>query len=381
MARIAVGSWMVRYPLGGNLSWTLQWLVGLQRLGHDVYLVEKSGYSNSCFDPSLNIMSDDCSFGSRAVDGLLRRFDLHHRWCYVDAAGTYHGLTRTKAEEICRTTNVFLDIGSHGTWLDEMVRVPVRVLIDGEPGTTQMKMELQRRAGLTLHEYNYYYTNGANVGTPHSTAPTAGRTWRSVFNPVVVDLFRPSNPSARRAAFTTVMNWQAHEPLHFDGRVFGQKDVEFAKFLDLPQRTSCPLEVAASGRVPTQQLTQAGWHLRNGQEVSATYDGYLAYISESAGEFSVCKHVYVATRTGWFSDRSAAYLASGRPVVLQDTGFSAHLPCGKGLFAVNTVDEAAAAIDDVKSDYRRHCNWAREIAREHLDAGVVLAKLLEDVGV
>jgi hypothetical protein len=380
MARVVVGSWMVRYPLGGNLSWTLQWLVGFRDLGHDVYLVEKSGYPDSCFDPVKGVMGDDCSYGTATVHALLARFGLESRWCFVDAGGHYHGLSRERVGEVFRSTDLFLDIGTHGSWLAEAAGARLRVLVDGEPGFTQMKMVKKRAAGQAPSEYDYYYSNGTNVGTPRSTAPTAGIAWRPLFNPVVGDLF-DCLPPPTSAPFTTVMNWQAHEPFSFGGRTYGQKDVEFVRFMDLPRMTTAPLEVAVAGKVPTERLEGSGWRVRRAHEVTASFDSYRDYIRASRGEFSVCKNGYVVTNSGWFSDRSAAYLAAGRPVVLQATGFEDHLPCGRGLFAVRTPEEAAAAIDAVSAAYDRHSRWAREVAREHLEARVVLGRLLAGLNV
>jgi hypothetical protein len=370
---------MVRYPLGGNLSWTLQWLVGFRRLGHDVYMVERAGYPDSCFDPARGVMSDDCSYGTAVVDVLLARFDLAGRWCYLDAAGEYHGQSRGRVRELFATADVFLDIGTHGAWLGDVAAGCKRVLVDGEPGFTQMKWEAKLAEGKPPPVYDFYYTNGANVGTPASDAPTAGKPWQGVFNPVVPDLFDLPPPPAG-APFTTVMNWQAHKPIQYRGRTYGQKDVEFRNFLDLPRRTAVPLEVAVAGGCPRQELLDAGWAVRGAHAVTASFDGYRDYVRDSRGEFGVCKNVFVATNTGWFSDRSAAYLAAGRPVVLQETGFSAHMPCGRGLFAVRTADEAAAALGEVAGDYDRQSRWAREVAAEHLSIDRVLPRLLAEVG-
>src|SRR5215470_13041861 len=208
------------------------------------------------------------------------------------------------------------------------------------------------------------YTVGRNIGTDSSLAPTARKQWRHVFHPVVIDLF-PCSPASADAPFTTVMNWQSHEPSEFNGTMYGQKDVEFAKFIHLPKLTTAPLEISVSEKnVPIKQLQDCGWRIRNAHEVTVSFDSYAAYIRASQGEFSVCKNVFVATNSGWFSDRSAVYLASGRPVVMEDTGFSAHLPCGEGLIAVHTVDEAARSLDEIAGDYTRHSNRAREIAVE-----------------
>jgi hypothetical protein len=264
-------------------------------------------------------------------------------------------------------------------WPEESAKVRKRILVDGEPGFTQMQME-RRLASRKPIEYDCYFTVGQNIGTERSVVPTAGKRWSHTYHPVVVDLF-PQTLPASDGPFTTIMSWQAHEPIEFNGVTYGQKDLEFPKFMDLPSRTTVPLELAASGRdMPKDKLLACGWRLRNSNAATATYDLWKDYISGSKGEFSVCKNVFVATNSGWFSDRSAIYLASGRPVVMQDTGFSEHLPCGRGLFAVRSVEQAAAAIEEVNGNYENHSKWARELAMEYLDASKVLGKMLCEIG-
>jgi hypothetical protein len=382
MARVLIASWMVRYPLGGNLSWALQWLVGFHRLGHDVHLVERSGYPDSCYDPVRNRMSDDCSYGAATVASLLARHGLEGRWCYLDADGRYHGATRKRVDELFASADVFVDMGAPiGSWRDESGAAGLRVLVDTEPAYTQIKLELGLLDDGALDGFDPCYSVGQNIGTPRTTAPSAGRRWRTVLNPVVTDLFAAA-PPPRDAPFTTVMNWQAHETVEWKGRTYGQKDAELERFLDLPRLTGAPLELSVAGRnVPRSRLARRGWRLNDAHAVTRSVGSYASYISSSAGEFAVCKQVFVATRSGWFSDRSAAYLASGRPVVLQDTGFASRLPCGEGLFAVRDADEAAAAIERIRSDPARQEAAARELAREHLDARVVLPRLLDEIGV
>jgi hypothetical protein len=255
------------------------------------------------------------------------------------------------------------------------------VLIDGEPGYTQIKMAKRSAAGNELPAYDDYYSVGWNVGTERSSAPTAGRRWRHIFHPVAVDLFA-DQPIDDEATFTTIMNWQAHEPIEFNGATYGQKDAEFSKFIDLPGRVRASFELAIAGRhVPVERLREAGWRLCDAHAVTRSFDSYQRYLGASLGEFAVSKQVFVATTSGWFSDRSAAYLASGRPVVLQETGFSDHLPCGEGLFAVATVDEAAAAIEAIRTHPERHSRRAREIAAEHLNAAKVLGAFLDELGI
>lgn len=380
MARIVVGAFLIQFPLGGYLSWTLQWLVGLQRLGHDIYLAERSGWPNSCYDASKSVMTDDCSYGTGVVNDLLARFALQDRWCYVDVQGYYHGLSRDRVEAVFQSADLFIDLGTPGAWNEEAGGAALKVLIDGRPGRSQMRMELRAAADAVEPRYDYYYTVGRNIGTASSTAPTAGKQWRPIFYPVILDL-APASPVSPDAPFTTVMAW-AHEPFVFHGQTYGAKDIEFAKFIGLPKLTRVPLELAVSGPdVPRQELTELGWLVRGSLEVSLTYDSFWEYVRNSRGEFGVCKNVYVVTNSGWFGDREAVYLACGRPVVMQETGFSQHLPCGEGLFAVRTVEEAAAAIDEIDRDYARHSARAREIAGEYLDAPKVLGRLLADLGI
>ena len=253
MARIVLGSYMVRYPLGGNLSWALQYLLGFQRLGHDVFFVEKSGWDNSCYNPTLDCMSNDCSYGLDVVNRILTGHGLRDRWCYVDAAGTYHGLSRDTIEAILRRADVFIDMGTHGSWLDEAATAGVRVFVDAEPGMRQMKMQKALDAGETLPPYDFYYTKGRSIASGRSSAPTVGLAWRGMFHPVVTEQFEV-DAAPDGAPFTTVMNWQAYEPVEFRGTVYGHKDVEFDKFITLPSRTAAPLEVAIAGKnSPTRE--------------------------------------------------------------------------------------------------------------------------------
>jgi hypothetical protein len=380
MARIVVGTYMVRYPLGGVLSSGLQWLLGLKALGHEVYAFEIAGYPGSCYDPSREVMTDDCSYGIRTVQTLFARFGLGDAWCYADASGRYHGKCRDEVESVFARADLFIDRGTHGAWLAQATATRIRLLFDGEPAFNQIKMHNRLSSGQPLTEYDYYYTVGWNIGRPGNVAPTAGRNWCHMFHPVVMGLVEPA-PSAPDAPFTTIMNWRSHDAVSYNGRIYGQKDVEFGKFMALPSLTHEIVEVAVSGATtPRELLARSGWRVRDAHDVTATFDSYLQYVANSKGEFSVAKQVFVDTNSAWFSDRSAMYLAAGRPVVLQETGFSSYLPCGEGLFAVHDSAEAAAALDEIAGDYARHSARAREIAGEYLDATKVLARLLNEIG-
>ena len=370
---------MVRYPVGGIHLWVLSWLLGLQRLGHDVYVVEKSGWPDSCYDLSKRLMSDDCSYGVGVVDAVLSRFGLAQHWCFVDAAGRYHGLSRERVDALFKSADLFLDFEG-AEWLEESAGVPLRVMLDSEPGWCQIKMEHARDAGQESSSHQYYYTIGRNIGTDRTSAPTGGKTWRHIFPPVLLDL-APYNQPRLDAPFTTVMNWKSHKHVEYNGHQYGQKDDEFPRFIDLPRRTPARMQIAVSGSaVPREELRSHGWIVLNADDISTSLDSYQAYILASKGEFAVAKHVFVATQTGWFGHQQGYYMSTGRPVVLDETGFSAHLPVGCGLFGVKTVEEAAQAIGEINGDYVRHSRRAREIAVEFLDASRVLSSFLTELG-
>ncbi len=201
-----------------------------------------------------------------------------------------------------------------------------------------------------------------------------------MYSPVDTSLFKNKTDPAKNAPFTTVMNWQSHKSISYKGKEYGQKDIEFAKFIHLPGLVGANMEAAVSGKnIPFDLLRNSKWNIVNGTSVTMSYQNFCDYIENAKAEFSVCKNVFVALSTGWFSDKSAAFLASGRPVVLQDTGFSEHLPCGVGLFAVKNVEEAVAAINEIENTWHKHSRAAREIAMDCLDVKVVLKKMLNEL--
>jgi hypothetical protein len=275
---------------------------------------------------------------------------------------------------------VFVDMGTHGAWAVEAEQSACRVLVDGEPAATQMKRAQRIAEAADVASYDAFFTVGQNIGTPASSAPTAGEAWGHVFYPIACGR-TPVVPPPAGASFTTVMSWAAHDRVTWNGATYGAKDLEFEKFIDLPSLTGTSVELSVAGRsVPKERLFEAGFRLRDAHAVSLRLDDFHAYIRGSLGEFSVAKNVFVATNSGWFGDRAAAYLAAGRPVVMQETGFSAHLPTGSGLFAVENAAEAAAAIDEIADNYASHSAAARSLALEYLDTTVVLPRFLAEIG-
>jgi hypothetical protein len=373
VARILVDGYMVRYPLGGMMSWGLQYLLGLHRLGHEVFLIEAASSPEDCFTPA-GMAGEPGVYGMSAVSDLLGRFGLADRWRFRDADGNWFGSSNPSFDSLVRSADLYIDMGTRSL-LADVARRCVTALIDGEPGYAHMRWASSPSRRASLDDYDHLFTNGLLVGSPACEIPTLDRIWQPVPNPVDVALFE-SLPNADAGAWTTVMNWRSHRNIEFGGRSYGQKDIEFERLMHLPRLVASPIEVAVAGDAPLTRLEEHGWIVRDAHDVVLTFDGYQDYIAASRGELSVCKNVFVATRSGWFSDRSAAYLAAGRPVILQDTGFSEVFPTGEGLLAFNDAEGAAAALEAVESDYARHSEAARAIACDHLAADAVMAKVV-----
>jgi len=384
MAKIIMGSYMVRYPLGGNLSWALQYLSGFKDLGHEVYLVEKFVHDDSCFDLFNQKMTNDCRSGIKIVSELLARFGLENNWCFVSHDDQYYGMTKQEVESLFKEADLYIENGSHEAWNEELSFSHAKtVFIDVDPVLTQINWHYRKKKAIPypVPDFDFYFTIGLNIGQPGNIIPTGDISWKYLFNPVNTKLFSHSLPDVN-APFSTIMNWKSYSAKpNLYGVAYGHKEDEFSKFQDLPSRVCTPMEVALAN-IPDnkdKELEDLGWKVRHAQDVTYTYDIFQNYLKNVKGEFSVVKNMYAATSSGWFSDKSAAFLASGRPVVLQETGFSRHLPVGEGLFAVNDVSEAKEAIDMIERDYHRHSKKAREIAHEFLDTEKVLGQLLNEI--
>ena len=371
--KIVCSGYLARYPVGG-FSWHhLQYLVGFQRLGHDVTYFEHFGWPNSCYDPARNEMTADPSYGTAYLLRLLQSHGLGDHWCYLAEDGTAHGMPREHLSQVCRECDIYVNL-SNINWIPEIDLCRRRVLVDTDPVFTQIG---GHGIGASFSEYDQLFTYGENVHRDSCDMPTGGATWLPTRQPVVLDLWPVKAGDASRP-FTTVMNWSAYGDRTYDGKVYGQKDREFAPFFSLPKETGEAMEMAINAPEEVRtRLLDGGWQLTDPLEVTSDPRSYQQYLSISRAEFSVAKHGYVSTHSGWFSDRTAGYLATGRPAVVQDTGFSTFLPCGAGLLPFRTAADAVCAIRQVSQDYAAHCQAARALAETYFDARVVLTDLLE----
>ena len=362
-----------RVQRGGHAMYVLHWLHGLERLGHKVVL--------------LNHVGDD-QLKERA--GTLRRFgELVSEWWHPDRTALLYrndsifGMDKHQLTQFAREAAALITLGVPGRRqvAEVVAEVRPRILVDQDPGYPHLWAAGSDPRDI-FGEPDFYFTVGGNIGTKRCRVPTFGINWRPIWNPVVTDWWSADAPITRQR-FTTVADWYSYSYLEFEGKSLGPKSEEFRKFIALPQMSGAAFEIAIDIHPHDQDvllLQQHGWKLES-PTVVGTPDLYRNYVSGSLGEFSCAKGGYVGTRGGWFSDRSACYLAAGRPVVLQGTGFADLLPTGRGLFSVTSVEEARNAIQAIRKDYQQHSAAAREIALEHFDSNRILTHLLAETGI
>jgi hypothetical protein len=361
---------IARYPFGGVTWCSLMYLLGLRALGHDVFYIEDTG--ECVYDPVLNARATDPIYGTTYINNALAPHGLGDRWSFVNYDGTYHGRSADEVRRFAADADLFINLsGGSWFWRDEYARIPRKVFVDSDPAFTQLAIAKAEPWYVEFfRRFDRLFTFGANIGTPACAIPTGEFNWHKTWQPITMDDWRTD--ITPRDRFTTVMTWQ----IESFADVGGNKDQEFVKFIELPSKTTQRFELAING--PQSLLRRYGWDTVDAMAVSRTPDGYREFIHGSKAEFGVAKHTYVVNRTGWFSDRTECYLAAGRPALVQDTGWTAHVPAGDGLLAFSTVDEALAGLDRITSEYARHARGASEIAREHFDARRVLTRLLEE---
>ena len=378
--RIVVTGLIGQYAFGG-VTWDyIQYALGFRSLGHDVWYLEDTG--TWAYDPVKMEPSADCSRNTAYLARVMEDFDMGDRWIYRNAAdGTWHGAAGSA--EILASADVLANV-SGACWLTpETSRIPRKLFLDGDPMFTQIGLAADPDSNYAKHvaAHESQFSFGLHIGKPGCKVPESGFTWRHTVQPIALDYWKPTQTPTSKGNWTTVMNWASYAPKDFQGQKFGQKDLEFERFLDLPSLTHERFELAMGQGVgnkrPTAMLESKGWHIIEPDTHLPDYLTYRQFISQSKGEWSIAKHGYVHSRSGWFSCRSACYLAAGKPVVVQDTGWSEHLPSGDGVFAFNTPAEAAAALDEASKNYEHHSQAAREFAEKHFEAGKVCAELLE----
>lgn len=380
--RVMIGGALAHQPLGAaGYAWVfLQYVLGFRRLGFETYYVEHID-SKSCIDtdwkPAQFADSANVAFFSAVID----RFALTDHAALLEWEGAGHaGLSRGDVERLARETDLFVNLSGRFHLTSVLAAARRRMYLDLDPGFVQIWQQ-QYGVDMNLRGHDVHVTVGLNLGAPDCPLPTCGIEWQTTLPPVVLSEWTTSQPPGAR--YTTVADWRGYSPVEWQGVWYGQKAEEIMRIVELPRRVAVPLELCLAihpNEPDLSALTTNGWHLSEPRQLCATPDSYRDYIHGSRGELTAVKHGYAAGRSGWFSDRSACYLAAGRPVIVQDTGIGAYVPTGAGLLTFTDLDSAADALDRVERDYARHAAAAAAFARDHLDSDRVLPRLLELVG-
>jgi hypothetical protein len=316
---------------------------------------------------------------------MLEAHGFEDRWAfrgnYPD--GRCYGLTEAELLRLYREADAFLNVTGAQELRDEHLVCPRRIYVESDPVVSQIKVAQGDEEMITqLEAHDTHFSFGENFGAPDCRVPIERFDWKPTRQPVAVDLW-DHDLSAQGQPYTTVTTWQNRgRDIVYDGEeYYWSKDREFEKFIDLPVRSGRSFEIAAEvGDDVRNHLLAHGWRHAHSLEISRDAERYRRYLQQSRGEFTVAKDQNIRLRSGWFSDRSACYLAAGRPVITQETGFSNVLPTGKGLFGFETMDDILVAVDAIESDYPAHSRAARDIAREHFAAEKVLGKLMQEAG-
>lgn len=376
---VVAGSLAQRPGIGGHAWVFLQYLLGFRRLGYDVLFADQ-------LDPALAVDAAgrpcpvEASVNARYLASVMADAGLDDSWTLLTGAD---GLGVPRREVIARTRGSALLLNVMGYLRDDdvLAAAPLRVFLDIDPGFGQMWRALGLADLFTGHDR--YVTVGENIGRPGCRIPTVGVDWIPSRPPVVLSEW-PVTPPPDRPAFTSVGSWRGpFGPVEYDGEVYGLRVHEFRRFLTLPRDTGAEFRVALDiDEVETRDLTaldENEWMRIDPRAVARTPADYRRWIQGSAAEFLVAKNMYVATRGGWFSDRSACYLASGRPVLAQDTGLADLYPVGEGLVTFTDRDEAVDGAHDIARNWTRHSAAARRVAEECFDSDRVLRRLLDQV--
>lgn len=367
---VIVSGTIAATPWQGGATWAvLQYLLGLQGLGCGVYFVEQ-------LDGPEQAQPD----AARYCGQVMERFGLEDRWAVLPAAGVEPtGMPRTRLREAAGETDLLLNLSGKLSDPDILDRVSVRAYVDLDPVFAQL---WQASAGVDMgfDAHTHFVSIADEIGRPGSSIPACGRNWLPTLPPVVLDEWPVAREIERRRA-TTVGHWRSYGSIMHDGVHYGQKAHSLRTLIELPRRAPDRFELALAIHPEETRdldaLRENGWTLLDPAEVASTPDGYRRFVQGSWAEFGLAKLGYVVAGSGWFSDRSACYLASGRPVLAQDTGFGRRLPTGTGLLPFSNADDVIAGLDELEADYERHRMGARQIAEDHLAADRVLGSLLE----
>jgi len=391
MCVIIVGGALAnKYRNGGGTWERMSWVVGLRRLGCDVWFVEQIA-PRACVDATGAAASFANSVNLAWFRSVTEWFGVSDRAALIyDGGAECAGAAWTQLLEIAESADLLVNLSGHLSLAPLLDRIHCKAYLDVDPGFTQF-WHADPDTPFQLGGYDFYFTIGENIGSPDCVIPTGGIQWRPIRQPVVLQDW-PVTPAQNARRFTTVASWRgAFGPVQFDGRTYGLKVHEFRKHLALPRRVAASrargttfevaLDIDSGDARDLAALHENGWLITDPRAVAGDAATFRRYVQESGAEFSVAQGIYSQTNSGWFSDRTVRYLASGKPVLVQETGFSRQIPASRGLVSFQTLDDAVHGAELIAADYDSHCQAARDIAEEYFDSDKVLGRLLEETGI
>ena len=378
--RVIIGVGIASYPLhaAGNTWAFLQWVLGFREAGWDVWMVEEVSRAK-CIDAHGQKCAPALSANLAHWNSVVSEFGLKDR-----ATLLFDGEAKdiSELQRFARDAEFFYNISGHFKRRELLDIVPERIYVDLDPAFTQIWAEIYQ-SDMNLDGHDKFVSIGRHLGEKKCRAPLAGRQWLPVGIPVTLEHF--TNPQADQPGemWTTFTHWYGYPAVEYDGEWYGNKSEEFARLVDLPGKTNEKLEIATDLHPEdeaTRRFMAGGWRLVDARPLNTPWQSYRDYLAQSRGEFCVAKNGYVRSRCGWFSDRSVAYLALGRPVILQETGWSDFYPHGEGLIPFHDEESARLALETVAKDPARHARAARRIAEKYCSAPIVVNQLLETIG-
>ena len=371
---IITSTWGAGYLEGGGMQWlNLHYVAGLQALGFEVFWLDILGSPKKGAPRSLDAMVD----GFRVQ---CEQFGLGDHWAILYDNRKVFGMNERSVHSLCGDAELLINFCGALKDNELLRRIQRRAYFDLDPGFTQI---WANEWDMDLSKHNLFFTVGLNVGQPDFGIPSRGIEWQTFLPPVALEYW-PAQTDANATNFTTIGQWRGQYAV-WEDEIYGPKCDEFLRFVELPRQTPQPIELALliheTETDDLAALRKNHWGLVNPHQAARGRDGVRSYIQQSRAEFSVAKNGYVKTQSGWVSDRTACYLASGRPALVQDTGFGKHLPTGKGLLTFTTLEEAVRSIESINADYAAHSLAARKLAEEKLAAPKVLQSILDRAGV
>jgi hypothetical protein len=386
--KIVVMGFMGSMPIAGVIWQHIHYLVGLQRLGHEVYYIEDS--ARLPYNPRTFEVGNEFDYAAQILAQLADEFGFEHRWAFCARylpGNPSAGLRLTKIQQLYREADAIFNVCGTQEFNDDLLQSDSILYIESDPGVEQIKVDKKTRSTIDyLSKHRALFTFGENIGTKRFPVPLHKLRWLPTRQPVVTDLWRTRRTPPTTAVFTSIANWSTSglKDIKWRGQNYlWSKSREFLRFINAPKEADEPFELATDikDEKTLARFLVNGWRFFSPHQMSVQYWQYRDYIRRSKGEFTVAKDQYVRLHTGWFSDRSACYLAAGRPVITQETGFTDHYGKNGGLFAFRSLGQIREAVREINADYKRHSRAASALAREVFEAEKVISQILEQAGI